>query len=58
MELNARDERGIDVVRKTIKDFARMLAFNADFKIIFLDEADALTSEAQQALRRTMEKYD
>lgn len=57
LELNASDERGIDVVRKTIKDFARMLAFNADFKIIFLDEADALTSEAQQALRRTMEKY-
>ena len=57
MELNASDERGIDVVRKTIKDFARTLAFNADFKIIFLDESDALTRDAQQALRRTMEKY-
>jgi len=57
LELNASDERGIDVVRKTIKDFARTLAFNADFKIIFLDESDALTTDAQQALRRTMEKY-
>src|SRR3989338_2038535 len=57
MELNASDERGIDVVRSTIKDFARTLAFNAQFKIIFLDESDALTADAQQALRRTMEKY-
>ena len=57
LELNASDERGIDVVRNTIKNFARTLAFSADFKIIFLDESDALTSDAQQALRRTMEKY-
>ncbi len=57
LELNASDDRGIDVVRKTIKDFARTLAFEADFKIIFLDESDALTADAQQALRRTMEKY-
>ena len=57
LELNASDDRGIDVVRNTIKDFARTLAFDADFKIIFLDECDALTQDAQQALRRTMEKY-
>lgn len=57
LELNASDERGIDVVRSTIKEFARTLAFDSDFKIIFLDESDALTADAQQALRRTMEKY-
>jgi replication factor C small subunit len=57
LELNASDERGIDVVRNTIKDFARTLAFDSEFKIIFLDESDALTDDAQQALRRTMEKY-
>lgn len=57
LELNSSDQRGIDVVRGEIKDFARTLAFNADFKIIFLDESDALTTDAQQALRRTMEKY-
>lgn len=57
LELNASDDRGIDVVRNTIKDFARTLAFDSGFKIIFLDESDALTADAQQALRRTMEKY-
>ncbi len=57
LELNASDARGIDVVRGQIKDFARTLAFDASFKLIFLDESDALTADAQQALRRTMEKY-
>jgi len=57
LELNASDDRGIDVVRNTIKDFARTLPFEANFKIIFLDESDSLTADAQQALRRTMEKY-
>jgi replication factor C small subunit len=57
-ELNASDERGIDVVRTQIKQFARTSPFGAStFKILFLDEADALTNDAQSALRRTMETY-
>lgn len=57
-ELNASDERGINIIRGKIKDFARTAPMgNADFKIIFLDEADSLTNDAQSALRRTIEKY-
>jgi replication factor C small subunit len=58
LELNASDERGINVIREKVKNFARTKSLgNIPFKIIFLDEADALTPEAQQALRRTMENY-
>jgi len=58
LELNASDERGIDVIRTTVKDFARTVGMaEAPFKILVLDEADNLTADAQQALRRTMEMY-
>ena len=58
LELNASDERGIDVVRNKVKDFARTKSIkDVPFKIIYLDECDSLTTEAQQALRRTMENY-
>ena len=58
LEKNASDERGIDVIRGAVKDFARTKSIGeVPYKIIILDESDALTQEAQQALRRTMENY-
>ena len=58
LELNASDARGIDVVRETVKTFARVRSIGeVRFKIMILDEADNMTSAAQQALRRTMERY-
>lgn len=57
-ELNASDERGIGIIRGKIKNFARTAPIgHTPFKIIFLDEADSLTTDAQAALRRTIERY-
>ncbi|RLI38216.1 replication factor C small subunit, partial [Candidatus Bathyarchaeota archaeon] len=58
MELNASDERGINVIRETVKTFARSMAIGeVPFKLLILDEADNMTADAQQALRRIMERY-
>ncbi|RKO98925.1 hypothetical protein CXG81DRAFT_15267 [Caulochytrium protostelioides] len=58
LELNASDDRGIDVVREQIKSFASTkMIFSSGFKLIILDEADAMTQAAQAALRRIIEKY-
>lgn len=54
--INASDERGIDTFREKIKNFASSCALGA-FKVILLEEADSLTPESQQAMRRFMEEY-
>lgn len=56
LELNASDERGIDVIRTKIKNFSSMQEFfNVPFKIVILDEADSVTKDAQSAMRRVIE---
>ena len=57
LEMNASDERKLESIRTKVKQFARTSPLGADFKVIFLDEADALTADAQGALRRIMEQY-
>jgi len=58
LEMNASDERKLESIRTKVKQFARTTPLaGATFKVIFLDEADSLTSEAQGALRRIMEQY-
>jgi len=58
LELNASDDRGIGIVRGQILNFASTRTiFNSGFKLIILDEADAMTNDAQNALRRIIEKY-
>ena len=58
LEMNASDERKLESIRTKVKQFARTQPYGgAAFKIIFLDEADALTNDAQGALRRIMEQY-
>lgn len=58
MNTNASDERGIDTIRIKVKEFARTRPLgNIPFKILILDEADALTPDAQAALRRIIEEY-
>uniref|UniRef100_A0A1A8FFD6 Activator 1 subunit 5 n=1 Tax=Nothobranchius korthausae TaxID=1143690 RepID=A0A1A8FFD6_9TELE len=58
LELNASDDRGIDVVRGPILSFASTRTiFKKGFKLVILDEADAMTQDAQNALRRVIEKF-
>ena len=55
--INASDESGIDTIRHNITNFAQTKSFDGGIKVVILDEADGLTSQAQAALRNTMETY-
>ena len=55
--INASDESGIDTIRHNITNFAQTKSFDGGIKVIILDEADGLTTQAQSALRNTMETY-
>lgn len=55
--INASDESGIDTIRHNITNFAQTKSFDGGIKVVILDEADGLTSQAQAALRNTMESY-
>jgi DNA polymerase III delta prime subunit len=55
--INASDESGIDTIRHSITNFAQTKSFDGKVKVVILDEADGLTTQAQSALRNTMETY-
>jgi replication factor C small subunit len=57
LEMNASDDNGIKTIREKVKNYARIKVVERDYKLIFMDEADNMTREAQSALRRIIEKY-
>lgn len=57
LTLNASKERGIDIIRSQVISFASSKGIDDGIRIVFLDEADGLTNDAQDSLRNAMEKY-